>query len=56
MPSAAALTSPSSLARVSVMVRCLGPDASAVMKGKLMSVEVVEDSSHLAFSLASRRR
>lgn len=35
-----------------VMCRCLGPDASAVMNGRLMSVEEVEDSSHLAFSAA----
>jgi hypothetical protein len=31
-----------------VIAKCLGPDASAVMKGKLMSVLVVLLSSHLA--------
>ena len=31
-------TSDSSFARVSLMLRCLGPDASAVMYGRLMSV------------------
>ena len=33
-------TSDSSLARVSFMFRCLGPLASAVMKGRLMSVSI----------------
>mmetsp|Transcript_3785 Transcript_3785/g.11373 ORF Transcript_3785/g.11373 Transcript_3785/m.11373 type:complete len:295 (-) Transcript_3785:952-1836(-) len=33
--------------------RCLAPLASAVMKGRLMSVWAVEESSHLAFSAAS---
>mmetsp|Transcript_27567 Transcript_27567/g.59348 ORF Transcript_27567/g.59348 Transcript_27567/m.59348 type:complete len:282 (+) Transcript_27567:934-1779(+) len=46
----------SSLARVSLMFRCFGPDASAVMKGRLTSVCAVEESSALAFSAASRRR
>ena len=31
------------------MVRCFGPDASAVMNGRLISVCVVEESSILAF-------
>ena len=35
-------TSASNLARVSFMVRCFGPDASAVMNGRLISVCVVE--------------
>lgn len=35
--------------RVSVTAKCLGPDASAVMKGRLMSVLVVLLSSHLAW-------
>ncbi len=43
-------TSASNLARVSFMVRCLGPDASAVMNGRLISVCVVEESSIFAFS------
>ncbi|MFS7995845.1 hypothetical protein Hanom_Chr12g01122841 [Helianthus anomalus] len=35
------------------MFKCLAPDASAVMNGKLISVCVVDDSSILAFSAAS---
>src|SRR5579871_3136717 len=46
----------SSLARVSVTVRCFGPLASAVMKGRLISVCMDEESSFLAFSAASFRR
>ena len=46
----------SSLARVSVAWRCFGPEASAVMNGRLISVEAAEESSHLAFSAASLRR
>ena len=42
-----------SLARVSVVSRCLGPSASAVMKGRLMLVDWVVESSILAFSAAS---
>jgi hypothetical protein len=38
------------------MLKCLGPVWSAVMKGRLMSVCVVLESSHLALSPASRRR
>ena len=49
-------TSASSLARVSVSTRCLGPLASAVMKGRLISVCSVVDSSHFAFSAASFNR
>ncbi len=51
-----ACVSCSSLARVSVICRCFGPAASAVMKGRLMSVCIEVDSSHLAFSAASLRR
>ena len=43
----------SNLARVSVRSRCLGPFSSAVMKGRLMFVLVVVESSILAFSAAS---
>ena len=49
-------TSSSSLARLMVIVRCLGPEASAVMNGRLMSVVSVLESSTFAFSAASRRR
>mmetsp|Transcript_2017 Transcript_2017/g.7870 ORF Transcript_2017/g.7870 Transcript_2017/m.7870 type:complete len:205 (+) Transcript_2017:764-1378(+) len=49
-------TSSSSLARESVIAMCFGPDASAVMNGKLMSVLCAEDNSIFAFSAASRRR
>ncbi|MNC92811.1 hypothetical protein D3C83_93150 [compost metagenome] len=49
-------TSASNLARVSFIVMCLGPDASAVMNGRLISVWVVEDSSIFAFSAASLSR
>ena len=38
------------------MVRCLGPLASAVMKGRLISVDMVEESSTFAFSAASFSR
>ena len=48
--------SSSSLARFTVMVRCFGPVASAVMKGRLMSVDIVLESSTFAFSAASRTR
>ena len=46
----------SSFARVSLMFMCLGPEASAVMKGRLISVSIVEESSILAFSPASLSR
>ena len=49
-------TSCSSLERESVIVRCLGPLASAVMKGRLISVCIELDSSFLAFSAASFKR
>mmetsp|Transcript_2961 Transcript_2961/g.8290 ORF Transcript_2961/g.8290 Transcript_2961/m.8290 type:complete len:414 (-) Transcript_2961:748-1989(-) len=49
-------TSFSSWTRVILMLRCLGPEASAVRKGRLTSVVGADDSSHLAFSAASRRR
>jgi molecular chaperone DnaK len=45
-----------SLARVSRMSRCLGPLESAVMKGRLICVSWVVESSILAFSAASYRR
>ena len=43
-------------ARVRVISRCLGPVASAVMKGRLMLALITPDSSILAFSAASFRR
>src|SRR3989338_2773436 len=46
-------TSCSSLALVMVIVRCLCPAWSAVMKGRFTSVLMVLESSHLAFSAAS---
>ncbi len=46
-------TSASNLARVSFIVRCFGPAASAVMNGRLISVCVVDESSIFAFSAAS---
>ena len=46
----------SSLARVILMARCLGPLASAVIKGRLTSVCMDEDSSIFAFSAASFNR
>ena len=49
-------TRSSSLARVSVMTRCFGPEASALMNGRLISVLVVLDSSIFAFSAASLSR
>ena len=49
-------TSASNLARVSFIVRCLGPAASAVMNGRLISVCVVDDSSIFAFSADSFSR
>ncbi len=41
------------MARVSFMLRWRGPDASAVTKGRLMSLDWVVDSSHLALSAPS---
>ena len=49
-------TSDSSFARVSFIVMCLGPEASAVMNGRLISVSITDDSSIFAFSAASFRR
>ena len=46
----------SNLARDSFFTRCLGPEASAVRKGRLISVSSVLESSILAFSAASLRR
>jgi hypothetical protein len=37
-------TRSSSFARVRLVTRCFGPVASALMKGRLISVEVVLDS------------
>ena len=42
-----------SFALVNLTLRCLGPDASAVTKGRFMSVSTVLDNSILAFSAAS---
>src|SRR5690606_8500454 len=49
-------TNDSNLARDNVRTKCLGPVASAVIYGKLISVEVVLDNSILAFSAASFKR
>ncbi len=49
-------TSDSNLARVIFIVRCLGPDWSAVMYGRLISVCCDDESSILAFSADSFRR
>ena len=46
----------SSLDRESLIKRCLGPEASAVMNGRLISVSIVVESSILAFSAASFNR
>ena len=46
----------SSLARVMFICKCFGPLASAVMNGRLMSVDCAELSSFLAFSQASCKR
>ena len=46
----------SNCARVNVLTKCFGTPPSAVMYGKLISVEVVLDSSIFAFSAASFRR
>jgi hypothetical protein len=43
----------SNLALVRFILQCFGPVASAVKYGKLISVEVVDESSILAFSAAS---
>mmetsp|Transcript_9053 Transcript_9053/g.37002 ORF Transcript_9053/g.37002 Transcript_9053/m.37002 type:complete len:292 (-) Transcript_9053:979-1854(-) len=49
-------TSFSSCALERDIAMCFGPVASAVMKGRLMSVDCAEESSILAFSAASLRR
>jgi hypothetical protein len=42
---------------VSVTFRCFGPEASAVMNGRLMSIcEFEDERAILAFSAASLRR
>ena len=46
----------SNFARDSFICRCFGPDASAVMNGRLISVSIVEESSIFAFSAASFSR
>ena len=46
----------SNFARESFISRCLGPLWFAVMKGRDMVVSIMEESSTLAFSAASRRR
>ena len=54
--SSSAEVSSESLARVRRVSRCLGPEESAVMNGRLICVSWVVDSSILAFSAASYRR
>ena len=49
-------TSFSNFARLILICRCLGPWASAVINGRLISVDWAELSSFLAFSHASWRR
>ena len=49
-------TSDSNLARVIFIARCFGPEASAVMYGRLISVCCEDESSIFAFSAASFRR
>jgi hypothetical protein len=46
-------TKASNLALVTYKLQCFGPDASAVRYGRFISVELVAESSHLAFSAAS---
>ena len=48
--------SSSNLARVSFRSRCFGPEASAVMNGRLIGVSIMLESSIFAFSAASNRR
>ena len=43
----------SNVALFNLIFKCLGPDLSAVIKGKLISVSIVDDNSHFAFSAAS---
>ena len=49
-------TSASSFARLSLIAKCFGPVASAVMYGRLISVSMLLDSSIFAFSAASFKR
>ncbi len=49
-------TSDSRVARLILTFRCLGPPASAVIKGRFTSVSIEVDSSTLAFSAASLSR
>ena len=49
-------TNDSNLARVILIAKCLGPDASAVMYGKFTSVCCADDNSIFAFSPASFKR
>ncbi|KAH3672001.1 hypothetical protein WICMUC_004508 [Wickerhamomyces mucosus] len=46
-------TKPSNCDLETFKLICFGPEASAVMKGKLISVVTVDDNSILAFSEAS---
>merc|ERR1712080_496372 len=46
-------TNCSNCALVIFWLMCFGPEASAVVNGKLISVETVDDNSILAFSAAS---
>ena len=54
--STSSCVSSSNFARVIFICRCFGPLASAVMNGRLMSVSMTVESSHLAFSAASLSR
>ena len=54
--SSRSVVSCSNCARVSVAFRCCGPEASAVMKGRLTCVCVVVERSVLARSAASKSR
>ena len=56
MRSSSSLVRSSYFCRVSTVLRCLGPEASAEMKGSTISVCAEVDSSHLAFSAASFSR
>ena len=49
-------TNDSNLARVTLMFKCFGPDASAVIYGKLISVCYVDGNSIFAFSAPSFKR
>ena len=47
-------TNCSNLDLVNLFTRCLGPDASAVIKGRFISVSINVDNSIFAFSADSR--